>query len=103
MLKFVSFAGATLALGLLAAPAQAAPTTGLIGADAKPDTTAQQVHRRCWRHRGHWHCEGYSHRRYRSYGYGPGVYLNFVTGIGIVTAGIVTGKDVCRAPLAFLA
>ena len=70
-MKTLSIAG-LLAIGLLSAPVSAAPGN-LKGADVEAGTTAaEQVHRRCWRHRGHWHCRG--HRAYRSYGYDPGYY-----------------------------
>jgi hypothetical protein len=69
--KTLSIAG-VLSVGLLYAPVSAAPGN-LKGADVEAGTTAaEQVHRRCWRHRGHWHCRGY--RAYRSYGYYPGYY-----------------------------
>jgi hypothetical protein len=69
--KTLSIAG-LLSVGLLSAPVSAAPGN-LKGADVEAGTTAaEQVHRRCWRHRGHWHCRG--HRAYRSYGYYPGYY-----------------------------
>ena len=54
-MKTLSIAG-LLSFGLLSAPVSAAPGN-LKGADVEAGTTAaEQVHRRCWRHRGHWHC-----------------------------------------------
>jgi hypothetical protein len=72
--------------GLLAAsfvtlPASAAPAGG-IGTDLKSTasemSSVDQVRRRCWWHRGHWHCR----RHYRYYGYPsyygyPGGYYGF--------------------------
>ena len=66
------------ALGFVAMPATAAPAGAL--ADAmlvSPAETenAQKVHskRRCWRHRGHWHCQRHARRFHRHYydGYYP--------------------------------
>jgi hypothetical protein len=73
--KTLSFSAAALALGLLATPASAAPTAGITSADVRTGASAvEQVARRCYRHRGHWHCRGYGHGHgYSGYGYGPGV------------------------------
>jgi hypothetical protein len=71
----VGAAGA-LALGLFAASAEAAPAghaTGLKAA-AGETTAVEQVRRRCWRHRGHWHCRRYSRRYYPRYVYGSPYY-----------------------------
>ncbi|KAB2920487.1 MAG: hypothetical protein F9K29_01225 [Hyphomicrobiaceae bacterium] len=61
---------AALALGYLAAPGQAAPLTG-VAADAvraldSENSAVDNVHfrRRCWRHRGHWHCRRHVRRWY---------------------------------------
>jgi hypothetical protein len=53
-------------------PAQAAPLSGALARNTsaveRPDV--QNVHRRCWWHRGHWHCRRYGrHRRYYYGGY----------------------------------
>jgi hypothetical protein len=77
-MRHASFlAGAIAALGLtvLSAPSKAAPATGLAGAAAGDSTQVEQIRHRCYRHRGHWHCP--SHRYYRPYNYGPGIYFNF--------------------------
>jgi hypothetical protein len=65
--------GAAIALGFLAVPAQAAPLSGVVtdGRAAVGEASdVQNVHyrRRCWWHRGHWHC------RRRHVHYYPGYY-----------------------------
>lgn len=86
-------AGAAMALGVAAAPVQAAPAGSLatsgLSAAASEGGVVEKVHRgrRCWRHRGHWHCQrtsrryrphyyygGYYPRRYRYYRYRPAFY-----------------------------
>jgi hypothetical protein len=66
-----------LALGFLAAPAQAAPATGIAG-DLKPiggeGADVEQARHRCYWHRGHWHCPRH---RYHRYDYGPGFHFHF--------------------------
>jgi hypothetical protein len=68
---------AALALGFLAVPAQATPTTGVVG-DLRPiageGADVEQARHRCYRHRGHWHCPEH---RYRRYYYEPGVRFHF--------------------------
>jgi hypothetical protein len=71
--------GGALALAFAAGPSQAAPATGPadgLKAAAGETSAAEQVHwrRRCWRHRGHWHCRRHWGYRpyYYGYGYGPG-------------------------------
>jgi hypothetical protein len=81
--QWLGTAALTSLLALAAAPAQAAPAGGTQGlkAAAGEGSDVQQV-RRCYRHRGHWHCYGRRHYRpyygyYGSpyyYGYGPGFY-----------------------------
>jgi hypothetical protein len=61
-------------LGFLAVPAQAAPAPGM--GELKPmagqEVDVEQVrYRRCYWHRGHWHCP-----RYRRY-YGPGIHFHY--------------------------
>jgi hypothetical protein len=78
--KSLSFSAAALTLGLLAAPASATPAAGIASADVKTDASAvEQVARRCYRHRGHWHCRGRSHG-YDGYGYGPSVGIHIGRG-----------------------
>jgi hypothetical protein len=73
MLKTLLFAAALTFLGFVS-PAAAAPVAGVTGADVKPEAATHQVARRCWRHRGHWHCRHVKRRYYRHYGYGPRYY-----------------------------
>ena len=68
-----------LSAGWLASPGQAAPI-GSAAADALREAGSQsaaveQVHgRRCWRHRGHWHCRRHVRRWHRPYYYHGGYY-----------------------------
>jgi hypothetical protein len=75
LVKSLTFAAAALALGVLAAPASAAPVSGLKDVGIDTSSAAEPVHyryRRCWRHRGHYHCRRAYQRYY--YGYAPGYY-----------------------------
>ncbi len=69
ILKWLSPAALVLGAGLLAGPASAAPVSSLAGLTEAQTSNVEQVHyrraRRCWRHRGHWHCR----RPLRRYGY----------------------------------
>jgi hypothetical protein len=68
---------AVLALGFLAAPAQAAPAIGLAGdlkSVAGAGSDVQQVRHRCYWYRGHWRCPRH---RYRGYYYTPGINFYF--------------------------
>jgi hypothetical protein len=87
MSKTIMLAAAALGLGLLAAPASAAPVGNLGGIETNT-SAAEKAHygRRCWRHRGHVHCSRGYHRRYyyggpryyrRHYGYAPGFFFHF--------------------------
>ena len=67
----ISLAAAALGLGLLAAPANAAPMMSLKGVEVDTSAAEPAAYRRCWRHRGHLHCRRI-YRRY--YGYGPDYY-----------------------------
>jgi hypothetical protein len=70
-LKFASLGAAAVVLGFLAAPASAAPMSGVNDVTAGvPTSAAQEVARRCYWHRGHRHC------RYVGHGYGPGVSIH---------------------------
>ncbi|MBX9591440.1 MAG: hypothetical protein K2X43_19295 [Hyphomonadaceae bacterium] len=75
-----------LALGMVSIAAQAAPlgnAAGGLKATAGENALVQDVRwgRRCWRHRGHWHCRRYGrHYRYYPYyygGFGPGFGFYF--------------------------
>ena len=69
----LSLSGVVLSFGLFAAPASAAPI-GMTGAGVTTDASAvEQVARRCYRHRGHWHCR-------EVYGYRPGVDIRIGRG-----------------------
>jgi hypothetical protein len=102
MRKWISLAALVAGLGFLpSGPAVAASagafTTGLKAAAPSP-SVVDQVARRCWRHRGHWHCERrvvryHYYDDYYSpyysyspgyYGYGPGYGpgINFFFGGG---------------------
>jgi hypothetical protein len=66
---------ATIALCFAATPTHAAPSIGAISGfapTAQEDLVVRDVHwrRRCWRHRGHWHCRRYVRRWYPDYYYG---------------------------------
>lgn len=82
--RHLSLAVIALTLGMLTAPASAAPAVGAIGSEAKAAGTAlvEKAARRCWWHRGHRHCRYY--RGYGGYGgyygYRPG--FNFYVGPG---------------------
>ena len=69
LLQWLSPAALLLGAGLLASPASAGPAGSLTGLQAPQTSNVEQVHyrggRRCWRHRGHWHCK----RSFRRYGY----------------------------------
>jgi hypothetical protein len=69
---WLSCAGGLMALAFLATPAQAAPVGGVVdlGPVAAEASDVQNVRwRRCWRHRGHWHCRR-RHVHYYPYYYG---------------------------------
>ena len=72
--KSLALAAVGLAFAFLAAPASSAPTANLNGLQSST-SAAEQVHyyrRRCWRHRGHYHCRRYVRGYYYpSYAYGP--------------------------------
>jgi hypothetical protein len=82
--KSLFLAAVAVAFALLSAPASAAPTGNLAGINT--DTSAvEKAHygRRCWWHRGHWHCRR-AYRRYyyggyypEYYGYGPSIGFSF--------------------------
>ena len=87
---WLSSAALLLGAGLLASPASAAPAGGLTGLQVQHTSDVAQVHyrggRRCWRHRGHWHCRrglrryGYYapyYEPYPYYGYGPVIGFSF--------------------------
>lgn len=87
MSKTLALAAAALGLALLGAPASAAPV-GTLGGIEKDTSAIEKAHygRRCWRHRGHWHCSRGYHRRFyyggypyyrRHYGYAPGFHFHF--------------------------
>jgi hypothetical protein len=73
--KYLAFSVVALTLGVLAAPASAAPAVGIFGNEARTagTTLVEKAARRCWWHRGHKHCRYY--REYR-----PG--FNFYIGPG---------------------
>ena len=90
--KWFSATTLLLGAGLLASPASAGPAGSLIGLEVQPSSNVDQVHyrgRRCWRHRGHWHCRrglrryGYYAQPYYYepypyyYGYGPTIGFSF--------------------------
>lgn len=79
---WLSSAALVLGVGLLAAPASAAPAGALTGLQVPAESSnVEQVtygSRGCWRHRGHWHCPSYGsyydddYSYYQPYyGYGP--------------------------------
>jgi hypothetical protein len=86
-LHWLSAAAGAVALGLFSTAAGAAPlgnAAGGLTTATGENSLAQEVRygRRCWRHRGHWHCRrGVRHYGYApyydSYGYGPSVGLYF--------------------------
>jgi hypothetical protein len=90
----------TLMLSVAATPAQSAPLgTAATGGLAVSGTSAlEHVHRRCWRHRGHWHCRrhvrrwrpdyyhgGYYPRRHYTYRHRPGFAI-YGPGFGLYIA-----------------
>ena len=84
-----------LAMGFAVPSAVAAPL-GSGAADLKTmpseTTGVEQVrHRRCYRHRGHWHCP--RHRRHY-YNYGPGFHMHLAGLTG--TLGTIGTIDVTR-------
>jgi hypothetical protein len=54
-----AIAGA-LGLGLVASSAVAAPVGG-VAPQIEPTSLVEKVHRRCFRHHGHWHCRRHHH------------------------------------------
>jgi hypothetical protein len=63
----LSLAGAAAAAFMICSTAQAAPATGSLDALKALGTERSQVEqarcwRRCWRHRGHWHCRRWCRR-----------------------------------------
>ena len=66
---WLPLAGA-LAVGLGAMPVEAAPL-GIVSdgprTAASEETGTTLVHRRCYRHRGHWHCPRHVRRYHRYY------------------------------------
>ncbi len=90
--KYLSAAALAVGAGLLCAPASAAPGGNLTGLQVPHASNVEQVARRCWRHRGHWHCRrsfrryGYAYQHYDPYpyyyepyyyGYGPSLGFSF--------------------------
>ena len=74
--RSLSLTTAALAFGLFAAPVSAAPT-GFVGGNVSSDSSiAERVAQRCYRHRGHLHCE----RRARVYRYAPDVNIRIGRG-----------------------
>jgi hypothetical protein len=59
-----------VAVGYVATPASAAPIAGAGAGVQTGASAAEQIHRRCYWHRGHYHCR-------EVYGYRPGfdVYI----------------------------
>jgi hypothetical protein len=90
--KCLSVTAAALALGLVAAPASAAPTTNLHGI-ATDRSATEEVHygRRCWWHYGHWHCRPHYRRYYYSYDtpyyYRPRYYYGYAPGFSFYFGG----------------
>ena len=91
MKHLLSTAAGVLALGALSVAAEAAPlasaTGGLKATASGENALTQDVRygRRCWRHRGHWHCRRGYRRYYRHYYsdpyyYGPGFSFYFGDG-----------------------
>ena len=66
----------TLSMGAVQAAPLGGAATG-VNAGSAADSLVQNVDRRCWRHRGHWHC-----RRYGDYSYGDRYYYNEPYGYG---------------------
>jgi len=67
-------AAGVIAIGFVATSAGAAPVGGVAGdlkAAVGETSAVEQVHwrRRCWKHRGHWHCRR-RHVEYYPYYYG---------------------------------
>jgi hypothetical protein len=75
MLKALSFTTLVLALGVLTAPASAAPVSGLKGIESGTNASAadQVAYRRCWWRYGHRHCRWVDD----GYGYGPSIRFRF--------------------------
>ena len=69
-LSWLCSAALLFTVGAFAAPASAAPVGNLSGL-AQENSSVETVHygRRCWRHRGHWHCPSYRRYSYYDYGY----------------------------------
>jgi hypothetical protein len=72
MLKLLSLAAAAVSVGLLTAPASAAPIGDMKAGLQNGNSATQEVARRCHWDRGHRHC--------RYYGYGPGVSIDIGRG-----------------------
>jgi hypothetical protein len=66
----LGFPAAALTIGLLTAPASAAPAAPFPSVNNEGASIVEQAARRCYRHRGHLHC-GRASRvgRYHGYGY----------------------------------
>jgi hypothetical protein len=90
LLKWLSPAALVLGAGLLAGPAAAAPLGNVGALETANDSVVDSVHyrhRRCWRHRGHWHCRRgfrryvysapYYYEPYPYYSYGPVIGFSF--------------------------
>jgi hypothetical protein len=78
--KSLWFAAVALALGVLAAPASAAPVSNLKAVEMDTGSAAERVHyyrhRHCRWHHGHWHCRRAYYRPYY-YAYGPSFRFYF--------------------------
>jgi hypothetical protein len=68
--KLLPLVAVGLGFATFAPPASAAPLPAAPGIERDAGMAEPVRSRRCWRHRGHWHCS----RGYRHYGYGPGYY-----------------------------
>jgi hypothetical protein len=70
MLLLCVVASAAAVVGA-ATPVASAPLNALPRVDAvERQSDVQKVYRRCWRHRGHWHCRRYGWHRRPYYNYG---------------------------------
>jgi len=65
----LSLAGAAAAVCIAYGTAQAAPATGSLEGlktlgleQSNVEQVRRRCHRRCWRHRGHWHCRRWCRR-----------------------------------------
>lgn len=69
---WVLLAGFTVVGASSASAAPVGPSSPVTASEAKGTT---QVHKRCYRHRGHWHCPRYT--RYYRYRYYDGPYYGY--------------------------